>query len=267
MDSFGARRSQLHEMIDRAMERGQKMQREHAAGQSGLFAGGGSTAPAPEPALPEIDEWPEQSLLDAELSTLGFYISGHPLAKHAARLKELGAIDLSAVEGRRNGEELTVSGMVMSLRPMRSRKGDRWAIVSLQDMSGGLEALVFPEALGRLEGVLKSGAPLLLRGRVNAEEAGTRIALQDAKPLDQMGSSESGHMRVRVDLGSMDEYTLDELKKVFTSAAGPSPIVFELLHADGSVATLRSNQRVRLDDKLADDVRKWCGPDAVQVVR
>jgi DNA polymerase III subunit alpha len=267
MDSFGARRSQLHEMIDRAMERGQKIQRAHAAGQSGLFAGGGSVAPAPEPALPEIDEWSEQTLLDAELATLGFYISGHPLAKHAARLKELGAIDLSAVEGRRNGEEITVAGMVMSLRPMRSRKGDRWAIVSLQDMSGGLEALVFPEALGRLEGVLKSSAPLLLRGRVNVEEAGTRIALQDAKPLDQLGSSESGLMRVRVDLGSMDEYTLDELKKVFAGAAGPSPIVFDLLYADGSVATLRSNQRVRLNDKLIDDVRKWCGPDAVQVIR
>jgi hypothetical protein len=102
---------------------------------------------------------------------------------------------------------------------------------------------------------------------VNAEEAGTRIALQDAKPLDQMGASESGLMRVRVDLGSMDEYTLDELKKVFAGAAGPSPIVFDLLHADGSIATLRSNQRVRLDDKLIDDVRKWCGQDAVQVIR
>ena len=154
----------------------------------------------------------------------------------------------------------------MSLRPMRSRKGDRWAIVSLQDMSGGLEALVFPEALGRLEAVLKSGAPLLLRGRVNSEEAGTRIALQDAKPLDQMGSSVPGHMRVRVDLGSMDEFTLDELKKVFAGAAGPSPIVFDLLYADGSAATLKSNQRVRLNDKLIDDVRKWCGPDAVQVI-
>ena len=130
-----------------------------------------------------------------------------------------------------------------------------------------MEALVFPEALGRLEGVLKSGAPLLLRGRVNAEEAGTRIALQDAKSLDQLGSAGAGLMRVRVDLGTMDEYTLDELKKVFASAAGPSPIVFDLWHADGSVATLRSNQRVRLNDKLVDDVRKWCGPDAVQVIR
>jgi DNA polymerase-3 subunit alpha len=267
MDSFGARRSQLHEMIERAMERGQKMQRAHAAGQSGLFAGGASAPPAPEPVLPEIDEWPEQTLLDAEMATLGFFISGHPLAKHAARLKELGAIDLASMEGRRNGEEVSVAGLVMSLRPMRSRKGDRWAIVTLQDMSGALEALVFPEALGRLEGVLKSGAPLLLRGRVNAEDAGTRIALQDAKPLDQLGASESGLMRVRVALDSMDEYTLDELKKVFTGAAGPSPIVFDLRYADGSVATLRSNQRVRLDDKLIDDVRKWCGADAVQVIR
>jgi DNA polymerase-3 subunit alpha len=267
MDSFGARRSQLSEMIDRAMERGQKLQREHAAGQSGLFAGSGAAAPAPEPVLPEIDEWPEQVLLDAELSTVGFYISGHPLAKHAARLKELGALDLSSIEGRRNGAEVTVAGMIMTMRPMRSRKGDRWAIVGLQDLSGGLEALVFPEALSRLEGVLKSGAPLLLRGRVNAEEAGTRISVQDARPLDQLGAAEAGLMRVRVDLGSMDEYTLDELKKVFAGAAGPSPIVFDLLYADGSVATLRSNQRVRLDDKLIDDVRKWCGADAVQVIR
>jgi DNA polymerase-3 subunit alpha len=231
-----------------------------------LFAGGASAPAAAEPALPDIEEWPEQTLLDAELATLGFYISGHPLAKHAARLQELGAVELAAVEGRRNGEEVTVSGMVMSLRPMRSRKGDRWAIVSLQDMTGGLEALVFPEALGRLEGVLKSGAPLLLRGRVNVEEAGTRIALQDAQPLDQLGSTGTGLVRVRIELGSMDEFTLDELKKVFARSPGPCPIAFDLLDSDGCVATLRSNQRVRLDEKLVEDVRKWCGADAVQVI-
>jgi DNA polymerase-3 subunit alpha len=182
-------------------------------------------------------------------------------------LKELGAVDLSSIEGRRNGEEIAVAGMVMNLRPMRSRKGDRWGIATLQDMSGGMEALVFPEAFGRLEAVLKSGAPLLMRGRVNVEEAGTRIALQEAKPLDQLGTTGSGLIKVRVDLGTMDEYTLDELKKVFIGAAGPSPIVFDLRYADGSTATLRTNQRVRLDDKLIADVRKWCGSDAVQVIR
>jgi DNA polymerase-3 subunit alpha len=246
------------------MERGQRLQREHIDGQSGLFAGG-SSAPAPEPSLPEVDEWPEQVLLDNELATVGFFISGHPMAKHSARLKELGAIDLAAIEGRRNGEEITVAGMVMALRPMRSRKGDRWGIATLQDMTGSLEVLIFPEAFSRLEGVLKSGAPLLLKGRVNAEDAGTRVAVQEAKPLDQLGSADSGSMRVRVELGSMDEYTLDELKKVFSSAPGPSPITFDLCDADGSVATLPSQQRVRPNPELVEAVRRICGDGAVEM--
>jgi hypothetical protein len=65
----------------------------------------------------------------------------------------------------------------------------------------------------------------------------------------------------------MDEFTLDRLKELFARSPGSCPIAFDLLDADGSVATLRSNQRVRLDEKLVEDVRKWCGPDAVQVVR
>jgi DNA polymerase-3 subunit alpha len=155
----------------------------------------------------------------------------------------------------------------MALRPMRSRKGDRWAIATLQDMTGSLEALVFPEALGRLEGVLKSGAPLILRGRVNAEDAGTRIAVQEAKPLDQLNPAGSEMVRVRVELGTMDEYTLDELKKVFAKWPGSCPIAFDLTDANGATATLRSNQRVRLHEALVEEVRKWCGADAVQIVR
>ena len=154
----------------------------------------------------------------------GFYISGHPLAKHAARLKELGAIDLAlGIEGRRNGEEHRCRWHGHESAPDALAQRRPLGIATLQDMSGGMEALVFPEAFGRLEAVLKSGAPLLMRGRVNVEEAGTRIALQEAKPLDQLGSTGSGLMKVRGDLGTMDEYTLDELKKVFISAAGPSP--------------------------------------------
>jgi DNA polymerase III subunit alpha len=266
MDSLGAGRARLYEVIDRAMERAQKSQRERSSGQHGLFAGGGKAAEVAEPPLPNVEEWPEHELLAAELATLGFYVSGHPLAKHAARLKEMGAVELTAIEGRRNGEEVSVAAMVMSMRAMRSRKGDRWAILSLQDMTGGLEALVFPEAFARLESKLKSGTPLLLKGRVNVEEAGTRLAIQEAQPLDGASANGSVVMRVRVDLGSMDEYTLDRLKELFVRSPGPCLIAFDLLNPDGSAATLRSQQRVSPDEKLLTSVREMCGPDAVEVV-
>src|SRR5579864_3188156 len=268
LDSLGARRAQLYQVIDRAMERGQKIQRDSASTQHGLFvAGSGGSAHAPlEPELPDAEEWPEYELLANEFSTLGFYISGHPLDKYSARLKELKAVELAAMEGRRNGEDVAIGALVSSIRPMRSRKGDRWAILNLQDMTGQLEALVFPEAFARLETLLKSDVPLLLRGRVNVEDAGTRLAIQEAQLLD--GAPEAtARMRVRIDLSAMDEYTLDQIKTVLAGSPGPCPIAFDIFDPDGSMATLASNQRVRIDDRLITRLQEMPGIGSVEVVR
>ncbi len=269
LDSLGARRSQLYQVIDRAMERGQKLQRDSASTQHGLFLAGASSPELSEPELPDAEEWPEYELLANEFATLGFYISGHPLDKYSARLKELKAVELAAMEGRRNGEEVAIGALVSSLRPMRSRKGDRWAILNLQDMTGQLEALVFPEAFARLEALLKSDIPLLLRGRVSVEDAGTRVAIQEAQPLDAVAGAPdtTARMRVRIDLSAMDEFTLDQIKTVLAGSPGPCPIAFDIFDPDGSMATLASNQRVRIDDRLVSRLQEMPGVGPVEVVR
>ena len=265
MDSLGSRRSQMFAVIDRSMEKAQRRQREKTSGQHGLF-GGASAAPEPvdEP-LPDLEEWPEHETLAAEFATVGFYISGHPLSKFGSKLAELGAIDLAAVEGRRNGEEITVAGIVVATRTMRSRKGERWGILTLQDMTGVLEILAFPESFARLETVFKSNAPLILKGRVNVEEAGTRLAVMDARKLEDMGQRPPSVMRVRVNLETVDPSVLDELKELFTNKPGPCAVAFDLVSPEGSVATLRADQRVRPDQELVREVCRLCGDDAVQL--
>jgi DNA polymerase-3 subunit alpha len=265
MDSLGARRSQMFAVIDRAMEKAQRRQREKISGQHGLF-GGASAAhePAEEP-LPDLEEWPEHETLASEFATVGFYISGHPLSKFGSKLAELGAIDLAAVEGRRNGEEITVAGIVVTTRSMRSRKGERWGILTLQDMTGVLEVLAFPESFARLETVFKSNAPLILKGRVNVEEAGTRLAVMDARKLEDMGQRPPSVMRVRVNLDTVDPGVLDELKELFASKPGPCSVAFDLVSPEGAVATLRADQRVRADQELVREVCRLCGDNAVQL--
>src|ERR1700675_164096 len=239
MDTLGARRAQNFAVIDRAFERAQRQQRERTSGQHGLFGGASSAAaPPPDEPLPDMEEWPEHEMLASEFSTVGFYISGHPLAKYAARLSELGTIDLAAVEGRRNGEEITVAGIIIAMRSMRSRKGERWGILTLQDMTGVLEVLAFPESFARLETVFKSNAPLLLKGRVNVEEAGTRLAVMDARRLEELGQRPPNVMRVRVDMTALDDRVLDELKELFAGKPGPCAVAFDLVSSDGAVATL-----------------------------
>ncbi len=269
MDSLGARRAQLYQVIDRAMERAQRRQREVSSGQHGLFAASAGQAAAsapPNDVLPDIEEWPEDELLAAEYATLGFYISGHPLSKHAGRLKELSVTDLGTLEGKRSGEEIVVAGIVVNVRPMRSRKGDRWAIFTLQDMTGVLELLAFPEAFARLEGVLRAATPLLVKGRVNVEEVGTRVVVMEARPLEEVAESGPSLLRVRVESAALDEFTMDCLQGLFNLNRGNCPVEFEVVSADGSLARVMTDRKVRVGPELLDKVREMCGPEAVEVL-
>ena len=268
MDGLGGHRAQMISVIDRVMERSQKLQRAREAGQHGLFGGGATTStPLPPEELPEVAEWPEHELLAAEYATLGFYISGHPLDKYAGRLKDLSAIELATIEGKRNGEDIVVAGIIVSSRPMRSRRGARWMIVTLQDRTGVIEALVFPEAFQKLEPILKAATPLLVKGRVAVEDVGTRLMVSDARVLDQVTDRAPSLLRVRVDLKALDSGVLDRLGELFTRSPGRCRVSFELIQDDGSEATLESSSAVRADRELVERVREICGSDSVALVQ
>jgi DNA polymerase III subunit alpha len=265
-------------VVDRAIERAQKLQRAKESGQHGLFGGGSAPPAAPAEGLPDVPEWPEHEVLAAEYSTLGFYISGHPLDKYSGRLQDLKAIDLSTLESRRNNEEIVVAGIIVQARPMRSRRGARWSILTLQDRTGICEALVFPEAFQKLEGILKAATPLLVKGRVTVEDVGTRVIVADARLLDQVkASSENGAgaptngapslLRVRVSRNAIDTGVIERLHELFASRPGRCKIAFELIQEDGSEATIDAGSAVRADGDLLDRVRQICGSDSVAVVQ
>ncbi len=264
MDSLGPR-EQLLASVDDAIAALQRASRARESGQHGLF--GAAAAPAPAPfELREAAPWSEEERLASEYAMLGFYVSGHPLAKYASRLQELGAVDLGALEGRRNREEIAVAGLIVGARPMRSKKGLRWAIFTLQDMTGVQELLVFPEAFARLESVLKTGTPLLLKARVQVEDSGTRLSLLEARPLAAVAEKQPTQIRLRFETADVTESTLDELEKLFSSNPGPCTVTFEMRLPDGAVATVTAAQRVHPAKELLLAVAELCGQDAVEVI-
>jgi DNA polymerase III subunit alpha len=265
MDSLGPREAMLAS-VDDALSALQRASRIRESGQHGLF--GTAAAPALEPfALREATPWSEEERLASEYAMLGFYVSGHPLAKYMSLLAELKTISLGEVESRRNREEIAVSGLIVGVRPMRSKRGARWAIYTIQDMTGVQELLVFPESFAKLENVLKPGIPLLMKTRVQIEEAGTRLSLLESRRLDEMGERASvSEFRLRLDVGSLTEGMLDNLEYLFSGSPGPSAVVFELRSPDGSLALLQAQQRVKVSPELTDGVRKICGELAVDTV-
>ena len=267
MDGLGAHRAQMMAVIDRAMERAQKLQRARESGQHGLFGGsftaGDSSAPE---VLPDVEDWPEHELLAAEYSTLGFYISGHPLDKYAGRLKDLNAIELSSMEACRNDQDIVVAGIIVQSRPMRSRRGARWAILTLQDRTGVIEALVFPEAFQKLEPILKPATPLLVKGpscRRGCGHAGDGFG---RAPLDQVADRLPSLLRVRLDLRA-------SIPTPSIACSNCSPVVPDAAESlsnssrttDAKPPSKPPAPFARIKE-LVEQVREICGSDSVAIV-
>jgi len=264
MDSFGPREAMLAS-VDDAINAIQRAARAKESGQHGLFFGGGASEPKVHFELRDAAPWSEEERLASEYAMLGFYISGHPLEKYSSRLKDLGVIPLEQIDGQRNGKEITVAGLIVGARPMRSKKGARWAIFTLQDMTGVQELLAFAEAFARLENILKPGAPLLLKARVQIEEAGTRLSLQEARALEAIAErSSASELRLRVDLQRVNEEALQLLEDLFSKTAGTSPVIFELEAKDGTTAVVQSQRKIRMTSDLITALERICGDEGIQ---
>jgi DNA polymerase III subunit alpha len=255
LDSLGGRES-MAASVDEIVLALQRLARQKESGQHGLF-GGGAAPEAVQFELRDAPQWSEEERLTSEYAMLGFYVSGHPLEKYASRLQELKAVPLSEVEGQRNGREIAVAALIVGTRPMRSKKGANWAIYTIQDMTGVQELLAFPESFARLQPMLKPGSPLLMKVKIQVEEAGTRLSLQEARRLDQMAEpSATQEFRVRLDVSSLSEALFDNLDRLFLASPGTTPVIFELVSSDGSVALLPSRQLVRVTPELASGVAR-----------
>jgi DNA polymerase III subunit alpha len=265
VDSLGPREAMLAS-VDDALAAVQRASRTRESGQHGLFG----TAAAPAPILFELHEaepWSESERLASEYAMLGFYVSGHPLAKYASRLQELKCVSLDQVEGQRNGKEITVAALIVGVRPMRTKKGARWGIFTIQDMTGVQEMLTFPESFAKLEQTLKPGTPLLLKVRVQVEEAGTRLSLQEAARLGDLAERPAASgLRIRMKLEELNDELLDRLEETLSSYRGSSVVSLDLSAADGTTATMQVEQRVRTCPELMAAIRESFGEQSIDMV-
>src|SRR5271163_3866808 len=265
VDSLGPRESMLAS-VDDALAAVQRASRMRESGQHGLFG----TAAAPARIafeLHDAEPWSEAERLASEYAMLGFYVSGHPLAKYASRLQELKCVSLDQVEGQRNGKEITVAVLIVGTRPMRSKKGARWAIFTIQDMTGVQEILAFPESFAKHEQTLKAGTPVLLKARVQVEEAGTRLSLQEVARLENLAERPAATgFRIQLKCEEMNDELVDRLDEILASYRGSSPLSIDLTDASGATATLQVEQRVRSCPELIAAIRESFGEQSIGLV-
>jgi DNA polymerase-3 subunit alpha len=272
MDSLG-RRAQLMEVLDRAMDRAQKAQRDVESGQHGLFGVfQQEDADAHNDKLSNVPDWDEHTRLSAEKEILGFFITGHPLEKYHDKLEDLHSLNTEQIGAMKNStgkdETITTAGIITNVRVLKSKKGDFYAQAMLEDMSGSIDMIVFPEAYKRIGEKVKLEVPVLVKAGVRIEEgANPKITAAEIMPLEDARVPLPRAIRIRVPLETAAANTVDTLHALFVERKGEARVLFDVeRQGDFMVVMEAEGYNVLPDRNFINRVEQLCGRGSVRVI-
>jgi DNA polymerase III subunit alpha len=270
-DSIDPRRAALFACIDRAMEAGQKRQRDREAGQSSLFGMLGATEDAhAQPArVPDAPPWPEAERLAFEKESLGFFLSGHPLERFRDDLAQWASATTGTL-AQSPGADVAIGGIVTQLRLIRTKKGDRMASFFLEDLEGSVETLVFPEAYKKAAGRLADDQVVLVKARAEIQDDGrAKLLASEVLPLDQARLAEARYVTIRVPVAEWDRGKGERLRDILAAHRGDCPVTLELVRPGSWAAALvpGSRYRVRPNPAMREEVEALLGPGSLVLAR
>ncbi len=262
--STGATRRGMLTVLEQAQAAGQKSQQDAQIGQGSIFdglgldlgGGGGEAAAAfaaPSHAPIPTEEFERSELLAAEKESIGLFISAHPLKEVRAALRAKVDCTLTELTGKRDGDWVTVGGMITAAKKIRTKKGDPMMFATLDDLDGTIEVLVFGKTLADNEAAVSVDSIVTVRGRVDHKDREKTCVVAQAVDLfepseDEVRKAEEEAAKVVIpptafklclDAQALPAGVLGELKDVLVGFPGECDVVVELLMSAG-------NRRLRL---------------------
>jgi DNA polymerase-3 subunit alpha len=264
--------------LDEAMRCGQAFQRDSQSNQIDIFGllGGGSKAPRQRSDFyGQVEEWSAQQSLAFEKEALGFYISGHPLDKYDRVMKKLTSGTIAELKEKAAAGDVKMAGVVSALKLRNTKKGDRYGSFNLEDKSGFVEVVAWPDVYRKSVDLLNADDPIFVKGRMEVGEERMQIFANEIVALAQEvskarangggnGKSHGNgngrvHLYVREAEVSSDE--LVQLRETLLEYQGPCAVSLHLLvpGEDETIIDLPDQVRVASTPELEATVQRLFG--------
>jgi DNA polymerase-3 subunit alpha len=280
LDSTGATRRGMLEALPAAQSAGQKAQEDAQMGQGSIFDfgddGGGAAAQSHHRPPTSAAEFERAELLAMEKETLGTYLSSHPLAEVGAALRARVDCSLAELGGKPDGAWVTVGGIVVDCKKIRTKSGTQMMFATLDDVEGQVEMLVFKADQAESAAVIAPDSIVLVRGRLDHKDRGeTKLVVQEAQRFEPDGEEiakasrvlaiPTGPLELTIDATRLGVPGLvDELKAVFEHHRGEADVHLVMETSAGTRRVrLGSEYRVRPSSGLRNEINQVLGPDAL----
>jgi DNA polymerase-3 subunit alpha len=254
--------------VDGALAAGQRAARATAGSQTGLFDLG---APLPAANGPEaaVEEFSRAELLAMERDMLGLYISGHPLASVRDRLAPRVTATIAQLPEMRDRSDVVVGGLVTALKRTMTKSGSAMAFLTLEDLTGSVEVIVFPKTYEQNTLHLRRDAILVVRGKLDVAEQQAKVLADSVIPLDEIPApspaprgeaAATPTLHVVVDAARHGEEGLRRLRDLLMQHQGDRPVLLTLRANGRDVRMHAGGLRVAGEARVIDAVDGLLGP-------
>lgn len=220
--------------------------------------------------LPEVREFTEKEILQMEKEVLGLYLSGHPLSQYKEFIKSQtsGSIEELVMAGQ-DRESVTLAGIITSLRRSVTKRGETMAYFVLEDLTGSLDALLFPRNLLRYNNLLQEDRPVLVTGKLNLQEDKPKIMVDRIRLLEsaeeQINSGTYTKLYLKMPSSFERKQIWQSLVPIIKQYRGNTPLY---LYFPEEKRLIESNPRfwVNISAQLLQELENILGAEAISVV-
>ena len=268
MDQLGPNRATLMDALPEAIRIAEQCLRDAAAGQNDLFGlGNDSTASGTGQYRPQ-KEWDEEQRLRGEKETLGLYLTGHPIERYLPELKQFTSSRIVDIRPTRN-QIITVAGLIVAMNTRNSKRGGKLAFITLDDRSGRIELVVFPEDYERHRDLLVKDKLLVVEGDVTVDDysGGYRISAREIYDIEQARSRYAKRLVVSVAQEKAGNGFIHSLAQTLEPyREGGLPVAIDYRRPGASAAlVLGESWRVRPADVLLQKLTELAGEQQVRL--
>ena len=259
MDSFGAKRSQLLNIMEQA-EQGAASQKDRACGQIGLFDEEDTLA-ATEIKLPEMDEIPREVILQNEKELLGFYVTDHPLSAYEKVLQRyMPLYQFVGDTAIKDGQLVHVAGIISNCTIKNTKKGDTMALLTLEDFTGRFNIIVFSRVYHQFLRQIHEDSIVAIEGRFSVDERESKIVAQSITPLS---NAEPTSVRLKIEAYLENPLVQRELLQAFQKFHGNDIVYLKLM---GSRKMVKTSSNYWVDSRaegFKEAMEKILGKDCI----
>ncbi|WP_443693006.1 DNA polymerase III subunit alpha [Pseudomonas protegens] len=258
-------RAVLLAAMEEAIKAAEQTARTHDSGHSDLFGGVFVEEDADVYANHrKAKELTLKERLKGEKDTLGLYLTGHPIDEYEGEIRRFARQRIIDLKPARDTQ--TVAGMIIALRVMKNKKGDKMGFITLDDRSGRIEASLFADAFHSAQSLLQTDAMVVVEGEVSNDDfsGGLRLRVKRVMSMEDARTNLAESLRLKVHTDALKGDQLRWLGDLFKRHRGACPITMEYTRNDAK-ALLQFGENWRIDpaDSLIQALRDQFGRDNV----